>query len=122
MGQYTLQPGPLYISQSREPVGTRTAVLDPIEAVLSKMPCSYMLLKPVQVEVQASQVNGSVTMRYVPKNPNAEPIEVKGRDVEEAERLMRSALAETLRRCLVVREGSPHVLEIDEELSDLIEH
>ena len=90
MEYYTLKPGLLVIIQDTKP----TAVLDPIEVVLSKMPSRYMLLKPVQVEVQAGQDNGSVTMRYIPKKSVADPIEVKGNNVEEAERLMRSTLAE----------------------------
>ena len=124
MEQYSLQPGPLEILSKilykREPAGTGIAALDPIEAILNKMPSSYVLLKPVQVNVQTSQGNGSVTMQYVPKNSEVDIIEVNGGSIEEAERLMRSALGEAWRRCLVVREVSPNLPAIDEELSDLI--
>ena len=123
MGYYTLQPGHLKIIEGTE---TSIAVLDPIEVILSKMPSRYMLLKPVQLEVQTGQDNGSTTMRYVPTNSEADTIEVNGKGIEEAEILMRSALGKAWRRYLAMTENSPHVngkvQAIGKELSDLIRH
>ena len=121
MEYYTLKPGLLVIIQDTKP----TAVLDPIEVVLSKMPSRYMLLKPVQVEVQAGQDNGSVTMRYYPHNGKMDTIEVIGNSVDEAELLMRSAFGEAWRRYLIMSDSSPYIVNgnvaaIGQELSDFV--
>ena len=120
MEQYTLPPGLLEILS--KPV----APLDSIGVILSQMPLIYTLLKPVQVEVEKDQDNGCVKMRYIPTNPEADTIEVNGKDIEEAERSMRSALGEAWRRYLIITGSSPHVNDkvgaIGKELSDLIEH
>ena len=114
------------ILYEREPARTRTTALDTIEAILSRMPSSYMLLKSVQVEVEAGQDNGPVKMRYVPTNSETDAIEVNGKSIVEAERLMRSALGEAWRRYTIMTKISPHVNDkvqaIGKELSDLIEH
>ena len=124
MVQYTLQPGLLEILYEREPARTRIAALDPIEVIRSRMPSSYMLLKPVQVEVQAGQEKGSITMKYVPTNSKTDTIEVKGSSVDEAERLMRSALAKALHRYYIMINSFPYVDEsivaVGKELSDLV--
>ena len=86
------------------------------------VPNCYTLLRPLQVIVV--QGNGSVTMRYEPRDREMGTIKVVGGSIDVAELLMRSELAEAWRKYLVMRESSPHVngnvAAIGQELSDFV--
>ena len=120
MKYYTLQPGPLTIIQDNTP----TAALDPLRNLAVPIPSKYALSKAVQLQIIRSE--GSVTLRYVPRDPKADFIEISGSSIADAERLMRSAFGQAWRKYVSMTESSPHVngriAAMGKELSDLIEH